>query len=126
MLKRLATLFMQTLMVAALILSGSGVQASQVMPMESMQLQEQGMNTGRIMNMAADKMVTMSDGDGATSGCQMEVDSCHSTCASCQAVNADMPVAHPGVTYPLPSANSLAAIAAQYPIDHPPKLISSL
>lgn len=117
---------MQTLMVAALILSGSGVQASQVMPMESMQLQEQGMNAGRIMNMAADKVVTMADDGDATTGCQMEVDSCCSTCASCQAVNADMAVVQSGVTCPLPSANSLAAIAAHYPIDHPPKLASSL
>jgi hypothetical protein len=70
-------------------------------------------------------MATMSDAEG-TAGCQMEIDSCHSTCASCQAVNADMPAVHSGVSYPLFDANGLAAIAAQYPIDHPPKLASSL
>lgn len=126
MLKRLATLFMQTLMVAALILSGSGVQASQVTPMENMQLQEQSMAAGCTMDMAADEMAAMSDAEGTTAGCQMEVDSCHSTCASCQAVNGDMPPVHSGVTYPLSSAAGLAVIAAQYPIDHPPKLAPSL
>lgn len=127
MLKRLLTLFMQTLMVAVLILSGSGVQAGLGMPMEGVSLQEQGMSPGCVMNMAEGKLAAMSDDDGgATTDCQMDADSCHSTCANYQSVNGDTPVFYLGAISPLSTSAILAPIAAQYPIDHPPKPASSL
>ncbi|WP_286806361.1 MULTISPECIES: hypothetical protein [unclassified Marinimicrobium] len=118
---------MQTVMVAALILSGSGVQAGLGMPMEGMSLQEPGMNPACVMNMTNEKLVAMSDnGSGAAPDCQMDADSCHSTCANYQSVNGDTLAFYSGAISFLSTSTILAPIAAQYPIDHPPKPASSL
>ena len=102
------------------------MQASQVVPMKSLPLQEQGLNPGCTMNMAGDGMAAISYDDGAMADCQLEADSCLSTCAHYQSVNGDTPSVRSGATYFLSNPAVLAPIAAQYPIDHPPKRASSL
>lgn len=121
---------MQTLMFAALILTGLGVQASQVVPVENVHLQEHTLNVDSGTATACDGMASMSSAmDGSESSatsCDMDTQDCHSACANCQAASTSSPALGRAIAAPLTVSETLAAIAAQYPIDHPPKLLFSL
>lgn len=123
MLKRLATSIMQALVFAALILTGFSVQASQVMPLEDVQLQEQivdasanskmnGMTSASRMAMADD--CSLADGD-------MNMQNCLTACGGCPAVTASVLPALTSSSAVISENLPLTAVAAQYPIDHPPK-----
>lgn len=125
--KRLATSIMRTLLFAALILTGWSVQASQVSPAENVQLHEQNMNASVDMNagdeMTANGMASPMDmnEDCSLADGEMNMQNCLSACGGCPAVTASvLPVLASAST--LFSENlPLTAVAAQYPIDHPPK-----
>ncbi|WP_416398482.1 hypothetical protein [Allohahella sp. A8] len=123
MLKRLATSIMQALVFAALILTGFSVQASQVMPLEDVQLQEQivDVSANSKMNdmtsasgMAMDDDCSLADGD-------MNMQNCLSACGGCPAVTASILPALTPSSAVISGNLPLTAVAAHYPIDHPPK-----
>lgn len=131
---------MQTLVFAALVLTGLGVQAGQVVPSEHVQLLEHGMSMGSGMdNPCGDMALTSSSALGGESfsvesssmesssmDCDMDPVDCQSACANCQAASNPTPSFYSAVAASLVMPEVLATVAAQYSIDHPPKLLSSL
>lgn len=121
MFKQVSTTFLQILVIAALILSGSGVQAS---PMIMGDMQLQGMSGDCTMDMAED-VAAAPDRDHSANNCQMEAENCHSSCATCQAVSGDVVDFPQRSAVPLPAFANLALASLQYPIEYPPKPFSS-
>lgn len=123
--KQLKTFIMQTLMFAALALTGLGVQANKVSPVEHVQLQGHSMSMDSDMDSGcadrAAQNAAVVEGESPSDDCDMDVADCHSGCANCQASNDYAPtVGSAGSTSPIRSV-ALAVISAHYPIDHPPK-----
>lgn len=128
--KQLKTFITQTLMFAALTIMGLGVQANQVSSAERVQFH--GHSTSMHSDMGSG-CADMAASDGAVVGdesssvdCNMDPADCHSSCANCQASNNDAATVGPAESAQLIRPEVLAIIAAHYPIDHPPKYLSSL
>lgn len=128
--KRLKTFIMQAFVFAALLLTGLGVQASPVVPAESVHLQERMMDVDSGMAASCDGMTSTSsataDSESSATDCDMDTQNCHSACANCQAASDGSPAIGRAIVTNPAASETLAAIAAQYPIDHPPKLLFSL
>lgn len=121
--KRLAISITRTLLFAALILTGWSVQASSVAPVKDAQLHEQGMNAS--VEMSASEMAAMTSTSGMTmdddcSG-DMSMQNCLSACGGCPAVTTSVLPALASASTIISENLLSAAVAAQYPIDHPPK-----
>jgi hypothetical protein len=128
--RQLKTFIMQTLMFAALIVTGLSVQASDTVAAQGVQLQAHCVDAHSDLGVTPDDMALMSGtfaaGEVSTADCEMDDGDCPFACAMCAAVHDPMPVLHPIVaTRPLTRNNS-TVIAAQYPIYHPPKPLSSI
>lgn len=124
--KQLKTFIMQTIMFAALALTGLGVQANKMSPVEHVQLQGHSMSMDSGCADKAAQNATVAGGENPSGDCDMDAADCHSSCANCQASSDYAPVAGcAGSTSPIRSV-ALAVISAHYPIDHPPKRSSSL
>lgn len=128
--KRLKTFIMQTFVFAALILTGLGVQANQVVPAEHVQLQVHSMNVDGAVSGGCGEMAHLSsaavDDESPSMDCDMDPADCHSSCANCPASNDQAPAVMGAASSARIPSEALAVIAAQYPIDHPPKHVSSL
>lgn len=123
MLRRLKLFIVQLLVLASLALAGLGAQAGYVMDMGSMHMQahEHVANSESNIGQACDGM--LADGMLAIDSidCVIDATGCNSACSNCPAVNDHEHILYAatdsfGANAPVP-----ATVAAQYPIDHPPK-----
>lgn len=128
--KQLTTFIMRVLLVAALVLTGSGVQAGQAASWESVDLRKHSCdipsgleaNCGTLVETYAEG----STGGNAVDAYEMDTDDCRSTCGNGQATN-DYTISISSAVAPaFVDHVALAVIAVRYPIDHPPKRPSSI